>query len=131
MTAIGEDDLVCDFAETYKILNIRELPASLLATLAAGLPEDSRIKSRMSRKDNEPAVKNDTLLLARIADLLALIVWSRTEDGQKGKNKPKSIVSIMLGKNDESDNDMELFDEPDEFKRAWEQAGGGVIGNGD
>ncbi|MCC8104109.1 MAG: DUF5361 domain-containing protein [Clostridiales bacterium] len=123
--------MVCDFAETYKILNIRELPASLLATLAAGLPEDSRIKSRMSRKDNEPAVKNDTLLLARIADLLALIVWSRTEDGQKGKNKPKSIVSIMLGKNDESDNDMELFDEPDEFKRAWEQAGGGVIGNGD
>lgn len=44
MMAADEDALACDFAETYGILDMRQLPAGKLATLAAGLRENSRIK---------------------------------------------------------------------------------------
>ena len=71
MLAAGRDELACDLAETYGILDYRGLPARRLAVLAAGLREDSRIKLRMSGA----RVPLETLLLASIADALnALLV---------------------------------------------------------
>ena len=42
MAALAPDELVCDMAETYHVLDWRALPLRLAATLAAGLPETSR-----------------------------------------------------------------------------------------
>ena len=38
----GKDKLICDFAQYYHVLDWRSLPVRLAATLAAGLPPDSR-----------------------------------------------------------------------------------------
>lgn len=48
MIADGEDELICDLAETYQILHYRTIALPLLATLAAGLREDSRIRKKQS-----------------------------------------------------------------------------------
>lgn len=43
MMNISEDALICDLAETYHIYDMRSLPLRTVATLSAGLREDSRI----------------------------------------------------------------------------------------
>lgn len=40
----------------------------------------------------------NTLLLAGIADSLNLLLWSMTKDGQKGKNRPSSILNELTGR---------------------------------
>ena len=93
MAASSEDDLICDFAEYYHVLNWRELPRRLAATLAIGLPANSRCKRRIDGIE----VPLETLLLAKIADLLATWIWMHTEDGEKGRNRPQSIVAALTG----------------------------------
>ena len=70
MIKTDENALICDFAETYHIYNYRSLPVSLVATLAAGLRDDSRIKLKL----NKQRVSNTDLLLAVIADRLGLLL---------------------------------------------------------
>lgn len=70
MIKTDEDALICDLAETYQIYNYRSLPVPLVATLAAGLRDDSRIRL----KQNKQRVSNTDLLLAVIADRLGLIL---------------------------------------------------------
>ncbi len=41
---------MCDLAETYGVLDMDALPARLVATLAAGLREDSRIITALREK---------------------------------------------------------------------------------
>ena len=41
---------MCDLAETYGVLDMDALPAHLVATLAAGLREDSRIITALREK---------------------------------------------------------------------------------
>ena len=41
---------MCDLAETYGVLDMDALPARLVATLAAGLREDSRIITALRKK---------------------------------------------------------------------------------
>ncbi|MCC8181524.1 MAG: DUF5361 domain-containing protein [Clostridiales bacterium] len=126
MLASDRDALACDLAETYGIYDMRALPVSTLATLAAGLREDSRIKLKLSGARVGP----DTLLLAAIADRLSLLVWSRTEDAQKGCNRPASIVDALTGKQQHQDRDVMVFDSPEAFEAAWAaQIGGEQHGN--
>lgn len=113
------DALVCDFAETYGIYNLRALPVSLLATLAVGLRENSRIKMRIS---GEKLPKNE-LFLAAIVDRLSLLVWAKTQDGQKGINRPASVLDLLVG--GEHDNgDVEAFESADDFEGEWERITG-------
>lgn len=35
----------------------------------------------------------DTLLSISIVDLLNLLLWSKTKDGSKGRNRPKPLLS--------------------------------------
>lgn len=93
MIATDRDALVCDLAETYGILDMRGLSVSLLATLASGLREDSRIKRKLAGV----TVTQDTLLLAMAVDRLNFLSWAKTEDARKGENRPKSVVEILLG----------------------------------
>ena len=78
MIATDNDALICDMAETYKVFDLRALPVPMLATLAAGLRDDSRIKIKLSGA----RAATDTLLLASIADALNFLAWAKTKAAQ-------------------------------------------------
>lgn len=88
---IDEEALICDLAETYGIYNYRDLPPLTVAVFCKGLRENSRMKMKLSSQ----SVSMDTMLLASIVDRLSYILWSKTKDGEKNRNKPKSLVDIF------------------------------------
>ena len=94
MMNTDEDALICDLAETYHIYDYRSLPLQLVATLSAGLRDDSRIKLRFA----DSPVSQDTLLLATIIDKIELFKYLFTTDASKGINKPQSMVDAIMGK---------------------------------
>lgn len=114
MARLDENSLICDLAETYHVLNWRTLPATLAATLAAGLREDARIMLKISGNSVSP----NTLLLASTADAVRLLVWQQTKDGVKGKNAPESFVALLSGAAAEKEQSRCGFDSPEEF-RTW------------
>lgn len=54
-------------------------------------------------------------LLAVMADSLAFIAWSKTKDGQEGRNRPKSMYSALMGER-EQDKEVVAFDSVEEFE---------------
>lgn len=46
-------------------------------------------------KLSNQSVSMEMLLLASIVDRLSYLLWSKTKDGEKNRNKPKSLVSIF------------------------------------
>lgn len=122
MLALDRDAVICDFAETYGVLDFRALPVTLAATLAQGLPEKSRIKRKISGAGTD----TETALLAIIADRLGHLAWMISEDGSEGKNHPKSILTTLMG-GDEPE--AEGYDSGEEFLAAWNAAGGDDNGN--
>lgn len=112
------DELTCDMAETYGIFDIKRVPVQLLATLAVGLRDDSRVK----RAASNTTCSDEIILLASIADSLRWIVWSKTEDGVNNRNRPASIMSYYTkSTKQENESDFESFESPEEF---WEWARG-------
>ena len=113
MIANYPDELTCDMAETYGIFDIKRVPARLLATLAVGLRDDSRVK----RAKSSTKYDNKTILLARIADLLLWLKWSRTEDGVNGTNYPGTpMIDYFLGREaPKLEKDFMVFDSPEDF----------------
>lgn len=99
MIKTDENALICDLAETYQIYDYKQLPPSTVAIFCIGLRDDSRIKMKLSGSRVAP----ETMLLAGILDRLSILVWQKTEDGSKGRNKPKSILDILTDKNKESE----------------------------
>lgn len=93
MLATDEDAVICDFAETYHVLDIRALDLHLAATLAAGLAPDSRIMRKMSGA----ALPINTMLQASCADSLAFLAWANSKDGADGKNRPQSLLAALTG----------------------------------
>ena len=91
MIAKDEDALICDMAQYYRIYRMRELPVKTLAVLASGLPDDSRIKIAMSPVDVSPQM----LMLAMVADRLAILAWQQSKDGASNRNRPPSIVEAI------------------------------------
>lgn len=115
MIATDEDALICDFAETYHIYDYRSLPLKLASILAAGLRDDSRIKTILSGQ----GVSTETLLQAAMVDALNLLVWSKTKEAQKGRNRPASIVEKLTTKKPESE--IVGFDTVEAFNAAREE----------
>lgn len=113
MIELDEDALICDFAETYNIYDMRAHPADYIAKLAVGLREGSRIRS----KANGMSIGVDTLILAHIADNTALNVWMQSKDGQKGRNRPKRMVDILL--HNDKKSDLQTFKNGEEFMKKW------------
>lgn len=111
MVAENENALICDLAETYHVLDWRALPIKLAATLAAGLRDDARIKLKLSRQ-KRPA---DLLLLAAAVDRLSALVWFKTKDGQKGVNRPVSMVEALTG---EKTEEYVAFESIEDFNAA-------------
>lgn len=116
MIAFDEDALICDLAETYNIYDYRQMPLKMVSVLSVGLREDSRIKMKMNKQN----VSMDMLLKAAIVDDLNILIWQRTKDGAKGKNKPKSMVAKLLNKDNDFKElkklDLGTFDSIDEYK---------------
>lgn len=83
--------LICDLAETYQIYDYKQLPVTLVAVLACGLKNDSRVKLQMSQ--SKYTVEQS--LLVGILDRLTLLVYAKTKDAQKGKNYPKLLGSSL------------------------------------
>ena len=119
MLSEDKDALICDLAETYGIYDYRALPASRLATLAVGFREDSRIKMRLM---GAKAPKTD-LLLAAMVDRLSMLLWMKSEDGKNGTNRPPSILSVILG-TEQEDKAVEAFESDQDFEAAWTQITG-------
>jgi hypothetical protein len=120
MIALDEDALVCDFAETYHILNYRQIPAGMAATLASGLRDESRIKMKISGLK----YRVNTLLLARIADSSAINAYLKTKDAKTGKNPPKSIISVLMN---EDDQQLIKYENGKDFEDAWRKINGNGI----
>jgi len=112
MIRTDEDALICDLAETYHIYDYRAFPVKLIATLAAGLRDDSRIKMRLAGCRVRPSF----LLSAMTVDALNILIWQQTEDGHKGRNAPERIARILLGEGEEKKN-IAAFDSPEDFER--------------
>lgn len=111
MIAADEDALICDLAETYGIFNMEGLPVELVAVLSCGLRDNSRIKMIMADMTVDP----ETLLSAATVDRLTTLIWQRTKDGSKGRNRPPSIVERML--KTKEDDGVKRFRSVEEFER--------------
>lgn len=85
----SEDLLICDLAETYGIYDYKALPISLIATLAAGLRENSRVKMKAS----DQKLNYEQKLLALIFDALQIIAFKQGH--RKGAEKPKSLFKRL------------------------------------
>ena len=110
MLSTDEGALICDFAETYHILDFRELPARRAALLACGLGSNARIRRALSGQ----RVSDEELLLATVVDALHIIIWQIGSG--KAKEKPVSIVDRLMDK--PSRGAGVGFDSPEDF-RAW------------
>ena len=101
----------CDLAETYGIFDYESIPVRKLATLTAGLRSDSRSMMELS---GLKIPLRDTLL-AVIADCTKWLVWSRTEDGQHGRNMPESILEMLTSAPKETNSDHMTFETGEDF----------------
>ncbi|MGV3085037.1 DUF5361 domain-containing protein [Enterococcus dispar] len=110
MLKIDKEALICDLAETYQIYDYTQLPLVQVAVFSCGLREDSRIK----RKLNGQSVSADTLLFARMVDSLNDLVWMKTKDAQKGKNRPAKIFNLLINKNPKQQDEI-TFNSGEEF----------------
>lgn len=113
MVREDEDALICDFAETYHIYDYKRLPVKLASALAVGLRDDSRIKMRLSGA----SAPTDIMLLAAAVDRLSLLVWAQTNDAQKGRNRPKSILESFTVK----ETNTTTFESGEEFIKEREK----------
>lgn len=116
MIKADEDALICDFMETYGVLDYRALPPTKAACLAAGLRNDSRIKMKMVGA----RIDIDTHLLAAIFDKVNWLCWTHTKDAQHNRNRPESILSILTGEKKEENE--RAFDSVEEFEKARSRA---------
>lgn len=115
MISADKSALMCDLAETYHIYNYRSLPATLVATFAVGLRDDSRIKMKMSGAK----VPQDTLILSIVADRVGQLLWMFSEDGSKGVNRPPSLLEALFEEEfKEAGSDVLSFSSPEEFEQA-------------
>ena len=116
MIEFDEDALICDLAETYQIYDYRSLPVKLVATLSAGLRDDSRIKMAAAGA----TARQDILLLATIADRVEAFRYGFSSDAEKGINQPLSLVDTILGRETEKANKEGVvsFGSVDEFEAA-------------
>ncbi|MBQ1290012.1 MAG: hypothetical protein IIY28_01550 [Lachnospiraceae bacterium] len=110
--AEDEDALFCDLAETYHVFDWNDLPPEVLARLASGLRENSRIRMKMEGM----TMPLETLILAAGADAVRLLTWFNSEDGRNNTNRPESIAAALMGERREGE--AVAFASPDEFEAA-------------
>lgn len=104
------DAFLCDMAETYHIYDIKAHPVSVIARLAAGLREDSRIRMKIAGQK----LSNTDSLLALIFDKVNWLCWTKTKDAEKGRNAPKSLYRMLTG--EEEQGEVTAYATPEDFE---------------
>lgn len=112
MIKTDENALVCDLAETYHIYDYRRLPLTQVAVFSYGLRDNSRIKMKMSGQK----VDFNTLLMANLADMVSILLWTKTKDGQKNKNRPESLVTKIQSPGKKA-KDLSTFTSGKDFEK--------------
>lgn len=112
--------MICDLAETYGIYDYESYPVRLIATLSAGLRDNSRLKMELA----DTKVSNELWLLASAVDRLSILAWQNTEAGQKGTGKPEMFVELLMGL--EKKSDVESFSTSEEWERERQRILGGI-----
>ena len=110
MMAKYPDELTCDMAETYGVFDIKRVPVKLLATLAVGLRDDSRVMMA----NRGALVDTKTILLAKLLDML-----SGTESNSPQSLAAKCFVEQQTGSTTAPKEQYEIFDSPEAFKKRW------------
>lgn len=95
------------------MFDYHSIPQSIVATLAAGLPDSSRIK----RKESNIDITLDQMLLAEIADSLNSLIWGMADKRKRGKH-PKSILKKLLHTEEKKKDDLMSFASAEEYE-AW------------
>lgn len=114
MILTDEDALICDMAETYGVFDLYSLPAPLAATLAVGLRDESRIKTKLLNM----TMPLDDYLLAAIFDCVNWLRWSNTKEAQKGGKPPRSILDILTDQQEKPQEDFLVFNDGNAFEAA-------------
>lgn len=109
--------MICDLAEVYGIFDYQSIPVPLLITLVTGLRADSRVMMAISGQN----LNLNEFLMATIIDRLNLILWTKTKDAEKGRNRPKSIIDNFA-----RTNDVSSFRNKEDFERAKKKILGGA-----
>lgn len=85
------DELNADFLRLYGVTDWRSLPPARAVSLCQAMlaqPESWTHRAmNPSWRWEDPTVSMQALQ----ADYLALLVWMRSKDGQKGRNRPKPL----------------------------------------
>ena len=115
-----QDALICDLAETYGIYDMWSLPLHTVATLAAGLRDDSRIKLKMSGAK----IDTETLLLAGMFDRLSILIWQLNGLGGETTKKPDSLLAQMMGMESGRNDKVEVFETGEDFDARWKELTG-------
>ena len=111
MMGTDRDALICDLAETYQIYSFEAVPLLTLATLAAGLHADSRIRMKM---DGAKRIA-PFFLWVEIADTLNALTHALV--GKKGSTAPTRYRDIMMGEQDMKEK-ATGFESPEDFEAA-------------
>ena len=114
MMGLDEDALICDLAETYQIFDYRSLPVKLVATLSAGLRDNSRIKLLMA----DSPVDLETIILSAIADNLSLLRAGMSKDN---RSKPYLFTEAIRG---ERKPKVKAFKTSEDFEAALKRIRG-------
>ena len=104
MIATDEDSLICDLAQYYHVFDYRSMTVESVATLAAGLPEDSRI-------------------MRKLYDDLNFYLYSMTQNAKHGINRPASIVEKWMNITEQKEN--MAFDSVNSYEKAKQRILGG------
>lgn len=107
-----EEELICDLAEYYSIHDYYSHPPSRVAIFCKGLRQNSRIMSKLA---DVRSIREDILLTA-IYDNLNWLLWTKTKDGQKNRNKPKQLTELMFNKEDYEKEDISSFNTSKDFE---------------
>lgn len=78
----------------------KKLPASMLVKLLSGLRPNARIVMAIQGR----RVPLETEIAAASLDHLKYLLWSKTKDGQKNKNRPESTLRALIDTKTEEKN---------------------------
>lgn len=118
MLGTDRDAVVCDLAETYHLFDLYAVSLETLATLCAGLRDDSRIKMKMmDMRRIAPSFS-----LVHISDTLTMLTHSLA--AKEGTPMPELYSDIMTGK--QKTKQSKGFYSIEEFEEARRR----MIGNG-
>lgn len=109
--------MICDLAETYHILNYKELSPNLVATLLIGLRDNSRVKMKV----NDTKLTIDQMMMAMVVDNLQFLSWTKTKDARHGKYKQKSILKTLMGEYEKQKDDLISFETVEEYEEYMKQ----------